>query len=152
MNSIVVIGTNPPCPRCQLVSNIISAKVKEMGIEAECSHISYTSDEAKKYSEKYGLIPGTAKDVAKKINQEIDFGTFARLIKDFKQDSDSEYFKYNDCCWSIEMDNLLTSFQEKAVQTGVMMTPVLIINGEVKHQGSVPEIKKIDEWLLELLK
>jgi len=33
-----------------------------------------------------------------------------------------------------------------------MMTPVLIINGEIKHQGSVPELSKIEEWLLELTK
>jgi len=30
------------------------------------------------------------------------------------------------------------------------MTPVLIINGEVKHQGSVPEMEKIEQWILEL--
>ena len=30
------------------------------------------------------------------------------------------------------------------------MTPVLIINNEVKHQGSIPRINKVEEWLTEL--
>lgn len=38
MNKIVIIGVEPPCPRCKLLGNIIDAKVEELNIEAEVSH------------------------------------------------------------------------------------------------------------------
>jgi small redox-active disulfide protein 2 len=31
---------------------------------------------------------------------------------------------------------------------GVMMTPALVINGEVKSQGKVPEAREIVQWLM----
>jgi hypothetical protein len=32
-----------------------------------------------------------------------------------------------------------------------MMTPVLIINGELKHQGSLPGLSKINAWISDLI-
>lgn len=32
---------------------------------------------------------------------------------------------------------------------GVMMTPALVINGEVKIQGRLPKTEQIEAWLLE---
>lgn len=57
---------------------------------------------------------------------------------------------YNDCSWTYELDEVLRLVENRAKEVGVMMTPVLIINGELKHQGSVPSSCKINEWLLEL--
>jgi len=37
-----------------------------------------------------------------------------------------------------------------ASELGILMTPVLIINGELKHNGSVPKLAQIEEWLMEL--
>jgi small redox-active disulfide protein 2 len=31
---------------------------------------------------------------------------------------------------------------------GVMMTPALVINGEVKSQGKIPEAREIVQWLM----
>lgn len=47
MHSIIVIGPLPPCPRCKLLTRVVSAKVIEHGVSASVRHISYTDDEAK---------------------------------------------------------------------------------------------------------
>jgi hypothetical protein len=44
----------------------------------------------------------------------------------------------------------LRLFENRAKEVDIMMTPVLIINGELKHQGSVPSLSRINEWLIEL--
>ena len=46
MNKILIIGTQPPCPRCKLLTNVVSEIVKEFGIKAEVIHLSYTDEES----------------------------------------------------------------------------------------------------------
>jgi len=48
------------------------------------------------------------------------------------------------------MDELLRPLELKAKKAEIIMSPVLIINGEIVHQGSVPEIDLIEQWLLAL--
>lgn len=150
MNSIVIIGTHPPCPRCRLLTNVVTAKVNAIGLDTEVRHLSYTDEEAREFARALGLEPGTAKDVAKRNNVEIDMQKIAKLIQNGVPDPDCEYRDYNDCKWSYALDELLRPFENKAKDVGILMTPVLIINGHVKHNGSVPRLSKIEEWLLEL--
>ena len=119
-------------------------------MEAAVQHFAYTSEEAKVIAKKNGLTSGTAKDVAKLANIDINTLEIARVIEAFTPDKTSDFYPYNNCKWSIELDNLLRKFEYKAKDVGIMMTPVLIINNVIKHQGSVPEMIKIVEWLLEL--
>lgn len=150
MNSIVVIGTQPPCPRCQLLTNVVSNKVEEMGLNATVRHLSYTLEEAREFAKTKGLMPGTANDVAKVANMEIDLQELKKLLQNKPSDANSEFHPYNNCGWSKNLDIILRPFEVIAKDVGIMMTPVLIINGDVKHQGSVPELSKIEEWLSEL--
>lgn len=150
MNSIIVIGTEPSCPRCQLLKNIIKSKLVELEINATYTHIAYTTDESVVLAGKHGLRPGTAKTVAEILQEDIDAEAFTSLLNNFTPDSDSLYACYNDCNWSIQMDELLRPLELRAKKAGIMMTPVLIINGEIVHQGSVPPIELIDQWLLAL--
>lgn len=73
MNKIVIIGTQPPCPRCKLLTEIVTQISETMGLRADIRHISYTSDEAAQYADSVGLVPGTAKDVEKKAGIEINW-------------------------------------------------------------------------------
>jgi len=150
MNSIIVIGTEPSCPRCQLLKNIIKSKLVELEIDATYRHMAYSTDESAAVARKHGLSPGTAKTVAEVLHEKIDPDAFTTLLNNYTPDPDSPYACYNDCSWSIQMDELLRPLELKAKKAGIMMTPVLIINGEIVHQGSVPEIDLIDQWLLAL--
>lgn len=150
MNKIVIIGVEPPCPRCKLLGNIIDAKIEELNIEAEVIHLAYNTPEAKKLANSFGLVSGTAKDVSKEIQIPIDSEKI-RMAKNSKAiHPDYDFSDYNNCNWTFELDEALRLFESHAKDVGIMMPPVLIINGELKHQGSVPSQSKIDEWLLEL--
>jgi len=150
MNRIIIIGTNPPCSRCGLLSKVVKAKIEEFSIKADVKHLSYTDNEAREFAEGIGLVPGTAKDVAKKISKEIDPEQINQLIPTNTSIKNSEFKDYNDCNWSYELDEYLRPYELKAKEAGILMTPVLIINGVVKHQGSVPEMEKIEKWISEL--
>jgi hypothetical protein len=67
MHKIIIIGTTPPCPRCKLLTEIVTVKKKLLKLDADVRHIPYTSEEAAKLAGKVGMIPGTATDVAKLI-------------------------------------------------------------------------------------
>ncbi|HOW10597.1 MAG TPA: thioredoxin family protein [Bacteroidales bacterium] len=150
MNEILIIGTEPPCPRCGLLLKVITEKVKEFKIDAVIKHLSYTDAEAKEFADSIGLKTGTAKDVARLINMEIDKSRLSELIHGQANSHSCEYSAYNDCNWSYELDEYLRPFEKRAKDVGILMTPILIINGELKHQGSVPRVKEIDEWLTKL--
>lgn len=150
MNSIIIIGVQPPCPRCKLLGNIIDEKVKELQIDAEVKHFAYTDPEAKEFAQSFGLEAGTAKDVSKRINLEIDSQRVSMAKYDKTIHPDFDFEPYNDCNWTYELDEALRPVERQAQITGIMMTPVLIINGELKHQGSVPSLSKINEWLTSL--
>lgn len=150
MNSIWIVGTHPPCPRCKLLTKVVESKVIEMKISAEVRHIAYDDTEAVEFAKSKGLQPGTAKDVAKRLNLEMDMSKLINLLDNNLCDERCEYLKYNDCNWSYELDEFLRPYENAAKEVGIMMTPVLIINGEIKHQGSVPGLNQLEKWLREL--
>ena len=150
MNTIIVIGTNPPCPRCGLLENVMKRKVLELNLDAEVIHWTYTDEEAKNYAKNLGLESGTAKDVAKRTGQNIDQNRLAFLMVNNQSAQNLEYKDYNNYNWSYELDEIIRPFENKAKECQLLMTPAIIINGELKHQGSVPRIEKINHWLYEL--
>jgi hypothetical protein len=152
MHKITIIGTEPPCPRCGLLTQTIKAKIDEHKIHAEVIHISYTDKEAAEIAADLGLKPGTAKDVAKQLNLEMDMPGLTEILREKPQSNSDEYSPWNNCNWSPELDDFLKPYQEKAKDAGILMTPVLIINNKIVHQGSVPPLEMLNEWLSELRK
>lgn len=150
MHTIIIIGVDPPCPRCKLLGNVIDAKVKEMKINANVKHWVYTDTEAKEFAQSIGLTTGTAKNVAISLNEVIDNTRLSAIINNKALAMNTEFGEYNNCNWSPDLDEFLRPFQLRAKESGILMTPVLIINGVVKHQGSVPALSKIIEWLSKL--
>ncbi len=148
MNSIIIIGTEPPCPRCKLLTKIVSDKVKELEINAVVNHAVYTDTEAGEFAGRLNLEPGTASLVAKRMNVEID--NSRKIIPNFDSEFNTEYEDYFFTNWSYELDEHLRLFENKAKEMGILMTPSLIINGNLKHSGSVPRLSQIETWLLEL--
>ena len=148
MNSIIIIGTEPPCPRCKLLAKVVSDKVKELGINAEVKHLIFTDSEAGEFAGQSGLVMGTASSVAKKMNVEID--NSRKIVPNFDSEFNVEYEDYFLTNWSYELDEHLRIYENNAKELGILMTPSLIINGELKHSGSVPRLSQIEAWLLEL--
>jgi hypothetical protein len=150
MHSITIIGVDPPCPRCKLLGKVIDEKVSEMNINVNIQHWVYTDTEAQEFAQSIGLMSGTAKNVAIALNEVIDNNRLNVIINNKTLALNTEFGEYNDCNWSPDLDEFLKPFQLRAKEAGILMTPVLIINGEVKHQGSVPALSKINEWLSDL--
>lgn len=148
---IRVIGTEPPCPRCDYLARMLKDVVAEMRISVPVRHLSYTGEEARRFAAIYGLEPGTAKDVARKAAVDIDWDEVYTFIngsglKDSSPQNES-------CClttadqWSTELDELLRPCEVKAQAAGIMMTPVLVVGDRCVHQGSVPEREQVVEWV-----
>lgn len=155
MDQIIIIGTQPPCPRCKLLTEVVTRKAETLGLKAEIRHIAYTSPEASDIAAAAGLVPGTAKDVAKKAGLEIRWDDAAEIPQIFKsqiENLDQDLKPYTQLFREVAvLDHTLRPFENMAEDLGILMTPVLIINGQVKHRGSVPWVSDIINWLNELL-
>jgi len=77
----------------------------------------------------------TAIDVAKKRGMEIDTEKIATLVRNNALPTNAEYKDYNISNWSHELDEFIRPFETRAKEAGVLMTPILVINDVMKHQG-----------------
>lgn len=148
MNEIVIIGTEPPCPRCDYLTRMVRDIVEVMQLDVPVRHIAYTSNEALRIASESGLLPGTAKDVAKRVATEVDWDNIHVLT-----DGPSPGHDQASCCgsaaqkWSPALDEALRPCQEKSGEAGIMMTPVLVIKGKRVHNGCVPDRVQVAEWI-----
>ncbi|MBI4774449.1 MAG: thioredoxin family protein [Deltaproteobacteria bacterium] len=153
-DEIWVIGTEPPCPRCDYLYHMVHDLVNQLDLPLRIRHLAYTEAEAKEFAQSLGLQPGTAKDVAAKAGIEMDWDGVYQLIERSREpisDSGAET-----CCptgpgakWTPELDEALRPCEEKAPGAGIMMTPVLILAGRLYHQGSVPPRERVLSWIEE---
>jgi len=154
MNKIIIIGTQPPCPRCKLLTEIITVEAELLGLKAEIRHISYTSDEAVAYARAVELRPGTAKDVSRKVGGEISWDHDCPV----SQEAETQIKTLNPNLKQFKqlfrevaiLDQRLRYFEDISMDAGILMTPVLLINGKIMHQGSLPRVSDIEKWLYEL--
>ncbi len=123
---ILVIGTEPPCVRCRRTFELAREVAQQLATEVEVRHVSLDSEEAKRY----GKI-GTAHDIADLAKMSFDREKIKKLAQ----------------VWSRELDNELMPYKGKAEEMGYLMTPVLVVNGQVKAMGFVPDKEKIREWI-----
>ena len=148
---IWIIGTEPPCPRCDYLSRMVKDVVVDLRTQVPVRHLSYTEEEARSVATTYGLEPGTAKDVARKAAVDIDWDNVYALINGSGPKNSSS--QNESCCptaaaqWSPELDELLRPCEVKAQAAGIMMTPALVLGNRCVHQGSVPEREQVVEWV-----
>lgn len=155
MHEIIVIGTVPPCPRCKLLTEVVTVKVNSLGLDAVIWHIAYTSELAAELAGKVGLKPGTAKDVAKIIGQDINLEKMPKVSKlpelDHIKNLEPEMKQFESLFREVYiLDNWLRTFENQAKDVCILMTPALVIDGEIKYNGSVPDLSLIGELLGEL--
>ena len=134
MVEVVVIGTDPPCLRCNLLVQRVYEVADENRLLVNIRRLPFQSAEARVLAEEFQKRMGSAKDVARQGSVEVDWGRVARLMRQ---------------PWSPALDEELRPCRELADKIQILMTPVLIVNGKLKHHGSVPETDQILNWLKE---
>ncbi len=149
-NEIWIIGTDPPCPRCHYLNNMVHELANELALTIKIKHLSYTDKEVAAFADAVGLVPGTAKDVARKGEIEIDWQRIHQLSDAPAHVSEEKGEAV--CCptvaeWTPELDEILRPCQERALSLRIMMTPVLVISGRIHHQGSVPSREQTKFWM-----
>ena len=124
---IIIIGTDPPCPRCRETHERVKAVAKEIAAQPFIRKIVYSSEEA----QHFGKV-GTAHEVAEWSGAHVDWDRIRKLANGD---------------WTLELDIFLNPLKELAAQSGWIMTPVVVIDGTVVHFGNVPELDEIRSWL-----
>ena len=141
---VLVIGTDPPCPRCDLVNRMVEEYQAE-GNEFDFVHLVYDSDHADAIGNRFNRRIGTEKDVAKAAGIRLDWKAVYAEIEQAKIEAGPGARPAD--AWTAHLDKLLEPCRKAAEEAGWLMTPVLIIDGEVKHHGSVPDLEKVHSWL-----
>lgn len=150
---VLVIGLEPPCPRCAYLTDLVQELVGELSIPCQVRHLCIESSEAQAVAKSKRLKLGTAKDVAQICGIAINWGEVSRLTGEVSIRAAEQASCRCDASpagrWSPTLDELLRPCEQKAEEAGIMMTPILVIDGVVRHQGSVPDRARIAEWLIE---
>lgn len=143
-----LIGVNPPCPRCDVIRQRIEYLTKENERSISFKKNAYSDQEACDFAASLGKVTGTAKDVEQKAGIQIDWNRFNEVrVNPSNPPEDAHIFEGPATQWSPELDEVLSLCQEKAETVGVLMTPILIIDGKVMHYGSVPSLENLKAWL-----
>jgi len=143
---VLIIGTEPPCPRCDLLS-ILVKEGAPTSLLVNLTHCAFNALQANELAKKLGCKIGTAKHVAKDAGVPMDWEAVSRLVEGKKSALPQEHRPAD--MWSPELDHALEPCQRVAESAGYLMTPILLVNGKVVHHGSVPSKEQITAWLSE---
>ena len=77
MVEVVVIGTDPPCLRCNLLVQRVYAVADENRLLVNIRRLPFQSAEAQVLAEEFQKKMGSAKDVARQGSVEVDWGRVA---------------------------------------------------------------------------
>ena len=141
---ILVIGTEPPCPRCDLLYRMVD-KITKNQTDVHLNHCSFDSQEAIKLGQKLDLKIGTAKQVSKEAGIIVDWDEVYNIIDKNKVLIGNNGIPAD--FWSQELDDILEPCEKAASAVGYLMTPVLIVNGKVEFFGSSKSRKTIRNTL-----
>jgi hypothetical protein len=146
-HDVLVIGTEPPCPRCDLMVLLVKQVAENSSVEVNLRHCAYDSPEAKDFGREVGRKIGTGKHVSQAAYIDMDWDSVYREIKRRKEKLPSDCRPAD--TWSSELDRLLMPCARAADAAGYLMTPILIVDGKVVHHGSVPTGHQVSSWLSE---
>ncbi len=144
--NVMVIGTEPPCPRCDLLGRLVE-EAAGADMHVALRHRAFDSDEARSFGRALGFKTGTAKHVASDAGIHVDWDGVYELIDRAKRSAGADCRPAD--AWTPELDGALATCQAAAESVGWLMTPVLVVNCEVKDYGGVPQKTQITPWLSE---
>lgn len=150
MIEVLIIGVNPPCPRCDIVHKWADEFKTEFSGQMTVKNLYYDSQEAQDFGRKLGMKVGTAKDVSRETSVALDLAALNMFMANRVLELDDEPERPADL-WAPEMDAILKPCEMVASTVRWLMTPVIAISGVVKHQGSVPDREQIRKWVSEAI-
>jgi hypothetical protein len=144
---IMMIGTDPPCPRCDLLDIWINEIIaeKDPASAVKVIHLVYDSPEAIAFGEKRGLKIGKAKHIGAAAGIPYDQAV-VDAWKEKRREEIADYQRPADL-WNEDFDRLFSAYQDAAESVSYLMTPVFVIDGVIKHHGSVPDKTELREWI-----
>jgi hypothetical protein len=140
---ILVIGTEPPCIRCLTTFKRAQEVARQLPGNIEVRKIAIHSAEASKYGKvESGHGIGEASRVKPDSGKMMQLmGELNELVKDEAKNEKIIDAKLK------ELEKVLQPVKDKAKELGYLMTPVLIINGQVKSMDCVPDKEEIKAWI-----
>lgn len=140
---IVVIGTEPPCIRCLTTFNRAREVAQQFPGEITVKKVAIHTEEAAKYGK---ADSGHGIGEVAKVKPDFEqmkqlMGELNQLAKDEKNNESQIDAKLK------ELEKVLQPVKEKAKELGYLMTPVLIIDGQVKSMDYVPAKEEIQAWI-----
>jgi hypothetical protein len=144
---IMMIGTEPPCPRCDILDIWVNEILveKDLASVVNVVHLVYDSPAAIAFGEKLGLKIGKAKHIAAAAGLAYD-QTVVDAWKEKRQTEIGDYRRPADL-WNEDFDRLFSQYQDAAESVSFLMTPVFVIDGVLKHHSSVPSKRELREWI-----
>jgi hypothetical protein len=140
---IVVIGTEPPCVRCQTTFNRAREVARQVSGDIEVKKIAIHSKEA----ERYGKVEG-GHTIAEVGNIKPDAEGMKRVLGELDRLTGDEKKHEKEIDAKLkELEQVLSPVKTKARELGYLMTPVLVVNGQVKSMDYVPSKEEIRGWL-----
>ena len=143
---VLVIGTNPPCPRCDLLTLRAQEAAEALKRPIVIRHIFFDSDEAVAVGQAANRRLGTPGHVAEAAGITADWDRRDDLVKERRRMVGAAARPAD--TWTPALDALLDPCRQVAESVGFFMTPVLVVNGAVKHHGSVCSVGQIRKWLV----
>lgn len=140
---IVIIGTEPPCVRCQTTFNRAQEVAGQFSGDIKVKKIAIHSREA----EQYGRVEG-GHTIAEVGNIKPDVEGMKRVLGELDKLTGAEKKNEKEIDAKLkELEQVLSPVKAKAKELGYLMTPVLVVNGQVQSMDYVPSREEIRGWL-----
>jgi len=140
---ITVIGIEPPCIRCHTALKRAYEVAQEFNEKVEVKKVAIHTPEA----EKYGRVEA-GHGIEAAGNVKPDREKLLKLLQELEELKKDEANKENLIDLRLkDLEEVLSPVKEKARQLGFLMTPVLVVNGQVKSADYVPSKEEIRAWI-----
>jgi Thioredoxin domain len=143
---VLVVGTDPPCPRCDLLTLRVHESAEKLERPVRVRHCFYFSDEAAAIGRAADRRVATPRQMSAESGIPVDWEQVDALVADRRRLVGPEARAAQ--TWTPEVDALIKPCSQAADAAGVYLTPILVVDGTVKHHGSVPTVEQIREWLV----
>lgn len=140
---IVVIGTEPPCIRCHTTFKRAKEVARQFSVDIDVKKAAIHTEEASKYG---NVEAGHGIGEAGNIKPDVEsMGKLLRELDELKANEDKNEELID--ARLKDLEKVLSPVKEKAKELGFLMTPVLVVNGQVKSMDYVPSKEEIRAWI-----